>query len=97
MKKTLVYGTATAVVVAALGSPFALARCRSESVESLYGPPSMYSQDDDDDPIEDVYGPPVIEDPEPEDPVEDVYGPPVFEDPEVEEPVEDFYGPPVTD
>lgn len=53
MKKTLVYGAATAVVALSLGS-CAVTSCTQMS--TLYGPPPMQ---DDDEPIEDVYGAPV--------------------------------------
>ena len=61
MKKTLVYGAATAAVLASLGAGFGLASC---SIEAVYGPPPSEqpsSNSEADDPIEDVYGPPVDE------------------------------------
>lgn len=62
MKKTLVYGAATAAVLASLGAGFGLAACTA--VETVYGPPPSEvssSSSEADDPIEDVYGPPVDE------------------------------------
>lgn len=61
MKKTLVYGAATAVVVASLGAGFSMAMCTNSA---LYGPPpaELSSESaESDEPIEDVYGPPVLE------------------------------------
>lgn len=87
MKKTLVYGTATAAVVLALGSSIAVTQC-GRNIETVYGPPPIQ---DNDDPIEDVYGPPIAPE-EDDEAIETVYGPP----PEYEdEPIEDVYGPPV--
>lgn len=84
MKKTLVYGAATAVVALSLGS-CAVASCVRQPA-TLYGPPPMQ---DDDEPIEDVYGAPIdfdddttIDDAEPIEPEDDegaivtLYGPP---------------------
>ncbi len=80
MKKTLVYGAATAAVVASLGG-FSLAACRPdpESIEGLYGPPPFVEREDVDEPIEDVYGPPVeLDELEETDAVQPaLYGPPV--------------------
>lgn len=67
MNKTLVFGAATAAVIVAAG---AFACTATESIEALYGPPpEMDSRSDaddvvsvdveQDDPIEDLYGPPV--------------------------------------
>lgn len=65
MKKTLVYGAATAAVLASLGAGFGLVACTNESaVETVYGPPlseAPSSSSEADEPIEDVYGPPVDE------------------------------------
>jgi hypothetical protein len=82
MKKTLVYGAATAVVALSLGS-CAVTSCTQMS--TLYGPPPVQ----DDEPIEDVYGAPVdfdddtdIDEAEPAQPEDDegviitLYGPP---------------------
>ena len=82
MKKTLVYGAATAVVALSLGS-CAVTSCTQMS--TLYGPPPLQ----DDEPIEDVYGAPVdfdddtdIDEAEPAQPEDDegaiitLYGPP---------------------
>lgn len=97
MKKTLVYGAATAAVVASLGG-FSLSACRpgQENIETVYGPPPVEEPGD----IEALYGPPPMDEPvpveEPDDidePIEDVYGPPVTE----EELQPALYGPPVTD
>lgn len=95
MKRTLVYGAATAAIALALGS-CATSCQRTESVETLYGPPPEV--DADDDPIEDVYGPPVdVQDDSDEDqPIEALYGIPT--DDELENiPVETLYGPPADD
>ena len=67
MKKTLIFGAATAAVALSLGS-CAVTSCTQMS--TLYGPPPVQ---EDDEPIEDVYGPPVTD-------VElqpALYGPPV--------------------
>ena len=84
MKKTLVYGAATAVVVLSLGSCAVTSCVRQPAL--LYGPPPVQ---DDDEPIEDVYGAPIdlddgtdIDDAEPDQPEDDegaiitLYGPP---------------------
>ena len=101
MKKTLIYGAATAAVVASLGG-LSLSACRpGGNIETLYGPPPMEDPDKvDPQDIEALYGPPPGEDPipigEPDDidePIEDVYGPPVT-DVELQPAL---YGPPVTD
>ena len=71
MRRTLVYGTATAVVA------LTLTGCPAREVATLYGPPpgaeeeassqqeaqatSQSQQSEVDEPIEDVYGPPVSE------------------------------------
>lgn len=99
MKKTLVYGIATAAVVASLGG-LALTTCRSESIETLYGPPPMDDPEDDPSAIETLYGPPPMDDPvEIDEPIEDVYGAPVDfdvdDDAEVEEIQPALYGPPI--
>ena len=81
MKKTLVYGLATAAVLTSLGA------CRSpfSSVEALYGPPPEVGEQQDLEVVETLYGPPP-EAPSADDidkPIEDVYGPaPYFEDEE---------------
>ena len=62
MKKTLVYGIATAAVLASLGAGFGLAQCAFQPQPALYGPPPSdepSGSSEADDPIEDVYGPPV--------------------------------------
>ena len=92
MKKTLVYGAATAAVALSLGTCW-----RSQQpIESVYGPPpeqtdvpASPTQDDEpeiDEPIEDVYGPPVdvvdIDDEsDDEELIATVYGPPPEESP----------------
>ena len=68
MKKTLVYGAATAVVALSLGSCWAA----TNRVEAVYGPPPIEEDDAEkpgtDEPVEDVYGPPVdVEDDQGED------------------------------
>ena len=74
MKKTLVYGVATAAVLASLGGGIAATQC--SRVETVYGPPpeisssagvsdsaeSVSSSAEIDEPIEDVYGPPPVDD-----------------------------------
>ena len=83
MKKTLIFGAATAAVALSLGS-CAVTSCTQMS--TLYGPPPVQ---EDDEPIEDVYGAPVdfdddttIDDVEPIEPEDDegaivtLYGPP---------------------
>lgn len=83
MKKTLVFGAATAVVALSLGS-CAVTSCTHMS--TLYGPPPVQ---EDDEPIEDVYGAPVdidddtdIDEVEPAQPEDEegmlvtLYGPP---------------------
>lgn len=80
MKKTLIYGTATAVVALSLtGCP-----AGTDPVEAVYGPPPSSVQNQEvDEPIEDVYGPaPVIDEGEAVEHDEDdtmlvaLYGPP---------------------
>lgn len=83
MKKTLIFGAATAAVALSLGS-CAVTSCTQMS--TLYGPPPVQ---EDDEPIEDVYGAPVdfdddttIDEAEPIEPEDDegaivtLYGPP---------------------
>ena len=81
MKRTLVYGIATASLLLAVGACTA----GTQRVESLYGPPpddviEPADEPDDpteiDEPIEDVYGPPVDVDDEDEQLVVALYGPP---------------------
>lgn len=58
MKKTLVYGVATAAVLAALGAGFGMTQCTQQE---LYGPPpadESSASAEANDPIETVYGPP---------------------------------------
>jgi len=99
MKKTLVYGVATAAVLASIGGGIAATQC--SRVETVYGPPpeisssaavsdsaeSASSWAEIDDPVEDVYGPPLVEDEntassssnvddDDEDSVAALYGPP---------------------
>lgn len=107
MKRTLVYGTATAIIAASLGGNLGLARCgrADQPAAGLYGPPIEAPQDDDD-PVETVYGPPPGEYDEPiDEPIEDVYGPPIEQqediavegdtpDPDTEAVQPALYGPP---
>ena len=77
MKKTLIYGTATALVVLTAGAGVALTTCGRQ--EALYGPaPVQQPQNQEDEyALEALYGVPVDEN----EPIEDVYGPPpVFDD-----------------
>ena len=77
MKKTLIYGTATALVAISAGAGLALSTCSRQ--EALYGPaPVQEPQNQDDETaLEALYGVPVDEN----EPIEDVYGPPpVFDD-----------------
>ena len=99
MKKTLVYGVATAAVLASIGGGIAATQC--SRVEAVYGPPPEFSSSsavvdpaesasssvEIDDPVEDVYGPPPIEEgasfssngdtnDDGEDPLAALYGPP---------------------
>lgn len=85
MKKTLIYGTATAAVALALGTGFGLVSCTQDHmIETDYGAlpiENPESSSTEDTPVETVYGPPPVEEPKPistiEKPIEDVYGPPV--------------------
>ena len=92
MRRTLVFGTATAAVALALsGCPLGT---RDERVEAVYGPPPV--EEDEPDPTYPTAIDPANEDDEP---IEDVYGPPVpydvDEDGEVDlSEVTALYGPP---
>ena len=57
MRKTIAFG-ATALLTAMLAGCTGDGGGVTRPVSALYGPPSAFS-DSDDDPIEDVYGPPV--------------------------------------
>lgn len=93
MRKTLVYGTATAVVLAALGTGAGLTRC-TQSVETVYGPPPI--EEPSDDPATgqtgNQQGVTGQGQDDPDEPIEAYYGPPFTGDPE--NPIEDVYGPP---
>ncbi|MBR2682190.1 MAG: hypothetical protein IKE22_02870 [Atopobiaceae bacterium] len=93
MKRTLVYGAATAVVLATLGTGAGLTRC-SQSVEAIYGPPPI--EDPSDNPATGQTGNQqsvtVVAQDDPDEPIEAYYGPPFTGEPEI--PIEDVYGPP---
>jgi hypothetical protein len=100
MKKTLVFGAATAAVALSLGS-CVMVSCVPQPVPSLYGPPPMQ---EDDDPIEDVYGSPVDFDEETDSNDTDDHDDGTdIDDAEPAEPEDDegmmitLYGPPPTD
>ncbi len=87
MKKTLVLGTATATVALTLG----FCAARSEVAPALYGPPPDEDpvtlddidtdEDETDEPLEDVYGAPVVQDEEDLSEIAALYGPPPDEEP----------------
>ena len=68
MKKTLIYGAATAAVA------LSLTACRNPVTEpaTLYGPPPQYDNEEEE-PISDLYGPPVEHDED--EALEALYGP----------------------
>lgn len=96
MRKTLVYGAATAIVLASLGAGTGLSRC-SQPVETVYGPPPI--EEPSDDPAAgqtgNQQGTTNSGQDDPDEPVETLYGPPPSSYDDPDEPVQDFYGPPV--
>lgn len=88
MKKTLVFGAATAAVALTLGS-CAVSSCQNNAFSTLYGPPPADVEDDAE--IEALYGTPTVDEDEP---IEDVYGPPVDYSDDDSELIVALYGPP---
>lgn len=112
MKRTLVYGTATALVALGLGgcAQATTGESAPETPVEQDGPTGLSQTKGDDgsgeEPVEDLYGPPIVDEEWDDSVVEALYGPPPdFEDQAVEVmPVDDdedrsmalLYGPPPT-
>lgn len=88
MKKTLVFGAATAAVALTLGS-CAVSGCQNNSFSTLYGPPPADVNDDPQ--VEALYGVPADEEDEP---IEDIYGAPVETSDDDSDLIVALYGPP---